>query len=204
APPRGGARCRASGEAGLRPASPAFWPLPADVCPDPALELVQLGIEPPTRGLPVDPGLDGLCVRLAGPQLIECRPPGPGPPVLALAHREADGVLALSARAEPTEGDAGQADGRAADRCVPCGVHSWRRRRESPSFEGRRSKSGRRGSNPRPSAWEADALPIELRPRRPKSTAQVFPGAGVLPTMGTQHETRSSALWGRSKLSKGR
>ena len=27
------------------------------------------------------------------------------------------------------------------------------------------SRSGRRGSNPRPSAWEADALPTELRPR---------------------------------------
>src|SRR5689334_3067890 len=27
-------------------------------------------------------------------------------------------------------------------------------------------ESGRRGSNPRPSAWEADALPTELRPRR--------------------------------------
>jgi ubiquinone/menaquinone biosynthesis C-methylase UbiE len=26
--------------------------------------------------------------------------------------------------------------------------------------------SGRRGSNPRPSAWEADALPTELRPRQ--------------------------------------
>lgn len=25
--------------------------------------------------------------------------------------------------------------------------------------------SGRRGSNPRPSAWEADALPTELLPR---------------------------------------
>ncbi len=31
-------------------------------------------------------------------------------------------------------------------------------------FEGFR-ESGRRGSNPRPSAWEADALPTELRPR---------------------------------------
>ncbi len=30
---------------------------------------------------------------------------------------------------------------------------------------GRPSRSGRRGSNPRPSAWEADALPTELRPR---------------------------------------
>ncbi len=28
-------------------------------------------------------------------------------------------------------------------------------------------QSGRRVSNPRPSAWEADALPTELRPRRP-------------------------------------
>src|SRR5438034_8467222 len=27
------------------------------------------------------------------------------------------------------------------------------------------SESGRRGSNPRPSAWKADALPTELRPR---------------------------------------
>jgi hypothetical protein len=29
------------------------------------------------------------------------------------------------------------------------------------------SLSGRRASNPRPSAWEADALPTELRPRQP-------------------------------------
>src|SRR5690242_4426444 len=27
------------------------------------------------------------------------------------------------------------------------------------------TRSGRRGSNPRPSAWEADALPTELLPR---------------------------------------
>jgi Flp pilus assembly pilin Flp len=33
------------------------------------------------------------------------------------------------------------------------------------------SRSGRRGSNPRPSAWEADALPTELRPRAKKGTA---------------------------------
>ena len=32
-------------------------------------------------------------------------------------------------------------------------------------------ESGRRGSNPRPSAWEADALPTELRPRPKKGTA---------------------------------
>src|SRR5690606_9198741 len=32
---------------------------------------------------------------------------------------------------------------------------------------GSRHQSGRRGSNPRPSAWEADALPTELLPRHP-------------------------------------
>jgi hypothetical protein len=32
--------------------------------------------------------------------------------------------------------------------------------------------SGRRGSNPRPSAWEADALPTELRPRSGPSVAR--------------------------------
>src|SRR2546427_9212280 len=31
------------------------------------------------------------------------------------------------------------------------------------------SISGRRGSNPRPSAWKADALPTELRPRARRS-----------------------------------
>src|SRR6476659_443517 len=33
-------------------------------------------------------------------------------------------------------------------------------------------RSGRRGSNPRPSAWEADALPTELRPRWERSLAE--------------------------------
>src|ERR671925_2000427 len=32
-------------------------------------------------------------------------------------------------------------------------------------------RSGRRVSNPRPSAWEADALPAELRPRGAQDTA---------------------------------
>ena len=32
--------------------------------------------------------------------------------------------------------------------------------------------SGRRASNPRPSAWEADALPTELRPRDPHCKAE--------------------------------
>src|SRR5437660_6507221 len=35
------------------------------------------------------------------------------------------------------------------------------------------ARSGRRGSNSRPSAWEADALPTELRPRRPILTAEI-------------------------------
>src|SRR2546423_2980815 len=38
-------------------------------------------------------------------------------------------------------------------------------------------ESGRRGSNPRPSAWEADALPTELRPRSRK-----FSGASPAPS----------------------
>jgi putative SOS response-associated peptidase YedK len=37
-------------------------------------------------------------------------------------------------------------------------------RQERPCFQGL-SLSGERGSNPRPSAWEADALPTELSPR---------------------------------------
>jgi hypothetical protein len=37
------------------------------------------------------------------------------------------------------------------------------------------SQSGRRGSNPRPSAWEADALPTELRPRAGHSTEACDP-----------------------------
>jgi hypothetical protein len=38
--------------------------------------------------------------------------------------------------------------------------------------------SGRRGSNPRPSAWEADALPTELRPRA-AILAAVFLGSSA-------------------------
>ena len=45
----------------------------------------------------------------------------------------------------------------------PSGTHRW-----YPGTQGicrAFATSGRRGSNPRPSAWEADALPTELRPR---------------------------------------
>ena len=49
-------------------------------------------------------------------------------------------------------------------------------------------RSGRRGSNPRPSAWEADALPTELRPR-----GRIVEPAGSL-------ETRSAPVGpGRSR-----
>ena len=37
------------------------------------------------------------------------------------------------------------------------------------------SRSGRRGSNPRPSAWEADALPTELLPQDPAEFTAVKP-----------------------------
>jgi hypothetical protein len=40
-------------------------------------------------------------------------------------------------------------------------------------------ESGRWGSNPRPSAWAADALPTELRPRTPHSTVPFWPSCGV-------------------------
>src|SRR5688572_26961386 len=36
------------------------------------------------------------------------------------------------------------------------------------------SESGRRGSNPRPSAWKADALPTELRPRAHNMVGEGF------------------------------
>jgi hypothetical protein len=47
-----------------------------------------------------------------------------------------------------------------------------------------RKTSGRRGSNPRPSAWEADALPTELLPRSGASRAgkdKLFPGISPEP-----------------------
>ncbi len=36
------------------------------------------------------------------------------------------------------------------------------------------NKSGRRGSNSRPSAWEADALPTELLPRNNGTKVHIF------------------------------
>src|SRR5918999_4923929 len=50
------------------------------------------------------------------------------------------------------------------------------RRNEGSNERNRRrrrlaQKSGRRASNPRPLAWEANALPTELRPRRPRDSS---------------------------------
>lgn len=39
------------------------------------------------------------------------------------------------------------------------------RKRSTPELHRLAHKSGRRDSNPRPSAWKADALPTELLPR---------------------------------------
>ena len=39
------------------------------------------------------------------------------------------------------------------------------RKRSTPELDRPRPLSGRRDSNPRPSAWKADALPTELLPR---------------------------------------
>src|SRR3954452_6353879 len=47
---------------------------------------------------------------------------------------------------------------------------------------GSTNESGRRGSNSRPSAWEADALPTELRPRAPSSLPR---RAGASAALGT-------------------
>src|SRR3954471_4683989 len=46
-----------------------------------------------------------------------------------------------------------------------------------PAFE-----SGRRGSNSQPSAWEADALPTELRPRDPHLSPGLLARPGLTKT----------------------
>ena len=46
----------------------------------------------------------------------------------------------------------------------------WERPRPFPKF----FWSGKRDSNPRPSAWEADALPTELFPQKPRSIIAIF------------------------------
>ena len=45
------------------------------------------------------------------------------------------------------------------------------------SYNSKKKKSGRRGSNPRPSAWKANALSTELLPQKPK-TFQVSKSVG--------------------------
>jgi hypothetical protein len=65
-------------------------------------------------------------------------------------------------RSQPA--DAARGPTVARDRC-PLLAPDLFRNPEAPFFQAF-SESGRRVSNPRPSAWEADALPTELRPRR--------------------------------------
>ena len=48
-----------------------------------------------------------------------------------------------------------------------------------------RLESGRRVSNPRPSAWEADALPTELRPRTLESTTPALDNRAASRTLST-------------------
>src|SRR5438270_9652978 len=70
-------------------------------------------------------------------------------------------------------------------------VRSGARRPAEPGFAGRErdagqgSESGRRGSNPRPSAWEADALPTELRPRQEDQDSSVGEIISATRTGGT-------------------
>jgi len=51
---------------------------------------------------------------------------------------------------------------------------------------GASEKSGRRGSNPRPSAWEADALPTELLPRSDGAAPADHPLAPEQPALRTK------------------
>ena len=41
------------------------------------------------------------------------------------------------------------------------------------SYNSKKKKSGRRGSNPRPSAWKANALSTELLPQKPKDLSSL-------------------------------
>ena len=55
--------------------------------------------------------------------------------------------------------------------------------------------SGQRGSNPRPSAWEADALPTELCPPAPKY--KIVIGNVKCPSNRNQFIRRRAALYER-------
>ena len=62
---------------------------------------------------------------------------------------------------------------------IELATSSLPRKRSTPELHWR-SLSGRRGSNPRPSAWKADALPTELLPQIPsKISFKVKARSGV-------------------------
>ena len=72
---------------------------------------------------------------------------------------------------------------------------------------GQPCESGRWGSNPRPSAWEADALPTELRPRATRILAgrkKVTAVASQMSMTSLWGDNRPNALWGRSGRSRSR
>ena len=86
-----------------------------------------------------------------------CRYPNRRPPAAPQRHRRRSQHLSPWFDAELAEGRVSPAD-RSAEIAPPMPA-------QPASAHGSKGQSGRRGSNPRPSAWEADALPTELRPR---------------------------------------
>ena len=58
--------------------------------------------------------------------------------------------------------------------------------------------SGKRGSNPRPWAWEAHALPTELLPQKKHEQQKLC--AAVCDTMNSQFDGKSTIFWGSCKL----
>ena len=67
--------------------------------------------------------------------------------------------------------------------------------------------SGRRGSNPRHSAWKADALPTELLPHRVDETIAVERDRGVSPTARLRlergHRAACLGAWPRDRADRG-
>src|SRR4030042_1477586 len=68
----------------------------------------------------------------------------------------------------PRIGPAKTWSGKRGGGATPCfAAHGWRRSKPRPrGFSPVNYWRGKRGSHPRPSAWKADGLPIELFPRR--------------------------------------
>ena len=74
---------------------------------------------------------------------------------------------------------------------IELATSSLPRKRSTPELHWR-SLSGRRGSNPRPSAWKADALPTELLPQFFFSKGQSFQKKSPTPKIGLSWEKMDS------------